>query len=210
MFILKPCNNHIDIANYCRYSFDMKNTDFENPLEDEAECTLELQDNEWKFEYCDHDRQIARAIVFDDSGFFYFVRAVRDDDFGKSTLIETSGGGVEQNEDLTKAVAREVQEELGIVVDIVCKIGVVSDYYNLIHRHNINNYFLCKVASFGEKHLTKDEIECFHLSTLKMTFEEAVKEYEKCSNSKLGKLIANRELPILHRAKQIMDSIISC
>ena len=138
------------------------------------------------------------------------MRAVRDDDFGKSTLIETSGGGVEQNEDLTKAVAREVQEELGIVVDIVCKIGVVSDYYNLIHRHNINNYFLCKVASFGEKHLTKDEIECFHLSTLKMTFEEAVKEYEKCSNSKLGKLIANRELPILHLAKKIMDSIISC
>ena len=40
---------------------------------------------------------------------------------------------------------------------MVCKIGVVSDYYNLIHRHNINNYFLCKVESFGEKELTEDE-----------------------------------------------------
>jgi hypothetical protein len=63
------------------------------------------------------------------------------------------------------------------------------------------------VSSFGEKNLTKDEIENFHLSTLKISFEEAVKEYEKCSNTKLGRLIANRELPILKQAKQIMDAI---
>jgi 8-oxo-dGTP pyrophosphatase MutT (NUDIX family) len=166
---------------------------------------LELQDNEWKFEYVDHDRQIARAIVFDESGYLYFVRAVRDDDFGKATLIETSGGGVEPGEELTQAIKRELKEELGIETDIVCKIGVVSDYYNLIHRHNINNYYLCKVASFGEKNLTKDEIESFHLSTLKLTFEDAVKEYEKCSTTRLGRLVANRELPILRRAKEIMD-----
>jgi 8-oxo-dGTP pyrophosphatase MutT (NUDIX family) len=172
---------------------------------DEPEIKLELQDNEWKFEYVDHDRQIARAIVFDDSGYFYFVRAIRDDDFGKATLIETSGGGVEQGEELTQAIRRELKEELGIEVDIVCKIGVVSDYYNLIHRHNINNYYLCKVSSFGEKNLTTEEIEDFHLSTLKLSFEEAVKEYEKCSNTKLGRLVANRELPILQRAKQMIE-----
>ena len=100
---------------------------------------------------------------------FYFVRAERDDDFGKVTLIETSGGGVEIGEDLQTAIQRELKEELGISVEIICKIGVVSDYYNLIHRHNINNYFLCKVKSFGEKNLTQDEIESFHLSTLKLT-----------------------------------------
>jgi 8-oxo-dGTP pyrophosphatase MutT (NUDIX family) len=175
---------------------------------DEPEIKLELQDNEWKFEYVDHDRQIARAIVFDDSGYFYFVRAIRDDDFGKATLIETSGGGVEQGEELTQAIRRELKEELGIEVDIVCKIGVVSDYYNLIHRHNINNYYLCKVSSFGEKNLTTEEIEDFHLSTLKLSFEEAVKEYEKCSNTKLGRLVANRELPILQRAKQMIEQTI--
>jgi 8-oxo-dGTP pyrophosphatase MutT (NUDIX family) len=171
------------------------------------ELRLELQDNEWKFEYTDHDRQIARAIVFDDAGYFYFVRAIRDDDFGKATLIETSGGGVEPGEELTQAIRRELKEELGVEVDIVCKIGVVSDYYNLIHRHNINNYFLCKVLSFGEKNLTKDEIESFHLSTLKLTFEDAVKEYEKCSDTKIGRLVANRELPVLQRAKQIIEKM---
>lgn len=172
-----------------------------------SELMLELKDIEWAFEYTDHDRQIARAIVFDADGFFYFVRSDRDDDFGKATLIETSGGGVEDGENLTAAIKRELMEELGANVDIVCKIGVVSDYYNLIHRHNINNYFLCRASSFGERNLTQDEIESFHLSTLKLYYEDAVKEYERCAVTKLGRLIANRELPVLRMAKEIIDKI---
>ena len=171
------------------------------------EIKIELQDTQWKKEYIDHDRNIVRAIVYDENRMFYFVRAVRDDEFGKATLIETSGGGVENGEDLTTAVQRELKEELGVSVDVVCKIGIVSDYYNLIHRHNINNYFLCKIKSFGQKNLTQDEIEKFHLSTLKMSYEEAVIEYENRKNSKLGTLIANRELPVLHRAKEILDKL---
>lgn len=100
----------------------------------------------------------------------------------------------------------ETKEELGADVEVVCKIGVVSDYYNLIHRHNINNYFLCRVNSFGDKNLTEDEINCFHLSTLKLSYEDAVKEYEYRSNTRLGKLVANRELPVLYRAKEMIDS----
>jgi len=169
------------------------------------ELFIELRDTEWPFEYVDHDRRIARAIVFDDEGFFYFVRAQRDDDFGKATLIETSGGGVELGEDLQTAIRRELKEELGAEVDVICKIGVVSDYYNLIHRHNLNHYFLCKVISFGDKSLTQDEIEDFHLSTLKLTYEEAVREYERRKETGLGRLIANRELPILRRTGEMVN-----
>ena len=171
-----------------------------------TEIILHLQDEEWPFEYTDHDRQIVRAIVFDEHGYFYFVRAIRDDDFGKATLIETSGGGVESGEDLHTAISREIKEELGGNIEILCKIGVVDDYYNLIHRHNINNYYLCKVTSFGDKNLTQDEIESFHLSTLKLSYEEALLEYEKCASTKLGRLVAKRELPILKQAKILLDS----
>ncbi|MBQ8946722.1 MAG: NUDIX hydrolase [Lachnospiraceae bacterium] len=170
-----------------------------------SELVIELQDMEWPFEFTDHDRLIARAICFDDDGFFYFVRAERDDDFGKATLIETSGGGVEAGEDLQSAIRRELKEELGAEVDDVRKIGVVSDYYNLIHRHNLNNYFLCKIKAFGDRNLTQDEIEDFHLSTLKMTYEEAIREYEKRRETRIGRLIANRELPVLLRAKEMME-----
>ena len=175
-------------------------------IANQLELNMYFQDEEWPFEYTDHDRQIVRAIVFDDEGFFYFVRAERDDDFGRATLIETSGGGVEKGEDLLAAIRRELKEELGAGVEVLCKIGVVSDYYNLIHRHNINNYYLCKVISFGEKNLMQDEIECFHLSTLKLKYEQAIDEYERCSCTKLGRLVANRELPVLKYAKQIMEN----
>lgn len=170
-----------------------------------SELLIELQDTEWSFEYTDHDRRIARAVVFDDEGFLYFVRAERDDDFGQATLIETPGGGVENGEDIQTAIKRELKEELGVEVEIVCKIGVVSDYYNLIHRHNLNNYYLCKVKSFGDKNLTQDEIDDFHLSTLKLTYEEAVGEYEKRRETKLGRLIANRELPILRKTQELFE-----
>ena len=168
------------------------------------ELYLELKDEEWPFEYTSHDRQIVRAIVFDDEKNFYFVRANRDDDFGVSTLIETAGGGVEEGEDLLAAIKRELNEELGIKSEVICKIGVVSDYYNLIHRHNINNYYLCRIVSFGDKHLTPEEIEDFHLSTLKMTYDEAAREYVKRRESRLGRLVCNRELPVLEKAKEIL------
>ncbi|MBO5716221.1 MAG: NUDIX hydrolase [Clostridia bacterium] len=171
------------------------------------EIELNLRDEEWEFNGVTHDRQIARAIVFDDEGYFYFVRVDRDDDFGRAIYIETAGGGVEQNENPDVAIHRELQEELGASVEVLCKIGVVSDYYNLIKRHNINNYYLCRATSFGEKHMTEDEIHAYHLSTLKLTYDEAVAEYEKRRETPLGRIICNRELPILKRAKEILDNM---
>ena len=174
-------------------------------INDFNEINLQLTDSEWAFDYTNHDRQIVRAIVVDEEDFFYFVRADRDDDFGKAVIIETAGGGVEDGEDLDDAIKRELAEELGAKVEVICKIGTVSDYYNLIHRHNINNYYLCRATEFGEKKMTEDEISKFHLSTLRIRYEEAVAEYEKNKKYKLGRLIAQREMPILVRAKEILD-----
>ena len=111
-------------------------------FENFQELELNFRDEQWENEYIDHDREIVRAIVFDNEGYFYFVRVDRDDDFGRAVLIETAGGGVEKGENLHDAIKRELEEELGAEVEVLCKLGVVSDYYNLIHRHNINNYFL--------------------------------------------------------------------
>ena len=174
-------------------------------MTDNNELRLDLEDTEWPLEYISHDRRIARGVVFDDEGRFYFVRANRDDLFGKATHIETPGGGVEEGEDLTEAIRRELSEELGVEVEILGKIGVVSDYYNVIHRHNLSNYYLCRIVSFGDKHLTAEEIDEFHLSSVSMSFEKAVAEYENQRETPIGRLITNRELPVLLRAKEMIE-----
>lgn len=170
------------------------------------ELNISLIDNEWPKEYINHDRVIARGIVFfkDD---LYFVKIDRDDDFGKASYIETSGGGVDPNEKLEDAIKRELSEELGVEVKIISKIGIVSDYYNKIHRHNINHYFLCEIISFGNKHMTEDEINLWHLSTIKLKYDEALSLYEKNRDTRIGRLVANREIPILKRAKEILDNL---
>lgn len=168
---------------------------------------IELQDNEWAYTHTDHDREIVRAIVVDEAGIFRFIRAAREDIFCHGTIIETAGGGVEAGEDLHAAVRREIREELGAEVEILAEIGTVSDYYNLIHRHNINHYFLCRAIAFGETRMTEEEVHTFHLSPLNLTYEEAVAEYERRTETALGRLIAARELPILHRAKELLDAM---
>ena len=168
---------------------------------------IDLQDTQWPFTYTDHDRQVVRAIVVDADGAYYFNRAVRDDIFCHGAIIETAGGGVEAGEDLLDAIHRELREELGAEVEILAEIGTVSDYYNLIHRHNINHYYLCRATAFGEPQMTEDEVNAFHLSTLKLTYDEALAEYRRCCDGPLGRLIAARELPILKRAKEMLDTL---
>ena len=56
------------------------------------------------------------------------------------------------------------------------------------------------------RHLTPEETEDFHLSTLRLTYEEAVREYRKRACTPIGRLLANRELPVLARAKAMLDT----
>ena len=53
--------------------------------------------------------------------------------------------------------------------------------------------------------MTDEEKEDFHLSMLKLKYEEAEREYILRSNTRLGKLISNRELQILREAKRILN-----
>ena len=49
-----------------------------------------------------------------------------------------------------------------------------------------------------------DEIERFHMSTLRLTYDEAEAEYRRLACTPIGRLIADRELPVLSRAKEIL------
>lgn len=167
---------------------------------------LVLEDTSWPRENKKLKiRNIVRAIVYTDDGFFYFVNPTRDDDFGKLNFIETSGGGVDDFETLKTAIKRELKEEMGVEIALVAYLGFVKDYYNLINRENHNHYFLVKALSFGNKHLTPEESFEFDLKTFKTTYQEARKFYNKNKETKLGRLIYAREVPILDYAFETIN-----
>ena len=60
---------------------------------------------------------------------------------------------------------------------------------------------------FMQKQCQKANYAVFHLSTIKLTYEESLAEYEKRRETKLGRLIANREMPILKKANEIMSKL---
>ena len=57
----------------------------------------------------------------------------------------------------------------------------------------------------GEQELLDYEKNDFQMKVLSLSYEEAVKLYEEQTDKKLGRLLTNRELPILKVAKQWLE-----
>ena len=81
--------------------------------------------------------------------------------FGKLTHLETPGGGVNENEDIKLALKREIAEECGMIIDIIDELGIIEDDYNIIHRHNISCYYLCREVGRCDSRLEDYEKELF-------------------------------------------------
>lgn len=176
-------------------------------MEGLMECINELVDDQYPFTEITHTRDVARAILVDGDkkGWKVCLMHLKCEDklFGDRDYYETPGGGVEKGESLAHAVIREVEEETGYQASIVCPIGYVSDYYNLIKRHNMNYYFLLKVEGKGSTHL--EDYEKSMISEMKwFSLSEAIEAYETHNSAPLEKLVCARELPVLKKAMEIL------
>lgn len=167
---------------------------------------LYLKDEQYPLDYIDHNRYIARAVIINNDRKIAILHVVRNDIFGNYDYYELPGGGVNNNERPEEAVVREAHEETGVSAFIVDKIGVVDDYYNLIHRHNINYYFLLKIKHFG--HRTLEEYEKSMIKeTLWVSIDEAIEKFKEMPSSGVSLLVKNREVPILLEARKIMKTL---
>ena len=162
-----------------------------------------LIDDQYDKSNITHTRKIARAILLNEENKICLLHVLGDDDFGHRDYYETPGGGVNENELLEEAVIREIKEETGYNSYIVQELGIVEDYYNLIHRHNINHYYLLKTTSYEKEELEEYEKGIID-SKIFVDIDTAISLYENMNKEKLEILVKNRELPILKMVKEIL------
>ena len=165
---------------------------------------LKLKDNEFKYVKTTHKRDVARAVILNDKNEMCLLNVIRNDEFGNASYYETPGGGVDSGEDFIKAVIREVDEEVGLKVEVIAYLGCVDDYYNLIYRNNINHYYLCKIVGKTKIHHVSLGDDLIH-DIIFVNINEAINLYEKSATTKIGKLLLNREKPILIEANKILN-----
>ena len=169
------------------------------------EPRFSFKDDQYMFEGVNHTREIVRAILLDEFDNVCLEYLLDDDGFGPRDYYETPGGGIKPGETHEQAIKREIVEEVGYTCEIIAPLGEVDDYYNLIKRKNHNYYYLARRLNKVEQHLEPDE----KIRISKIIFvpiDEAISLYENMQNVLVGRLVKQRELPILKLAKKTLQS----
>ena len=159
-----------------------------------------FKDNIYPFNGIKEERKIVRCVLLDNDEKVVLELMERNDIFSYSKYLETPGGGLNKEESFYDGLKREIKEELGYEIEIISELDVVEDYYNLLYRKNINHYFLAKIVAKCDKHLEELEKEIIR-GEIHLSFDDAINKIKENIGG-VGKLVLQRELPILELAKQ--------
>ena len=165
---------------------------------------LHLKDDQYEYTYIDNVRYVCRGVLLNDKNEIALNKLHGFDNFGSRNYYETPGGGKKDNETLKEALLREMREETGYEVKIIKELGMVNDYYNLIHRNNRNYFYLCKAVKYVGKELENYEKSLIE-KVVWVNVDEAIRLYEEMGGSGVAILVKNRELPILKKVKKILE-----
>lgn len=167
---------------------------------------LSLKDDQYPFQGVDHTREVIRAIFLDEDNNVCLEYLKDDDGFGPRDYYETPGGGAKPNETHEETLFRELKEEVGYESEVISFLGEVDDYYNLIKRKNHNFYYLVRRTKKVEQHLEDDEQIRIN-KIIWVPIDEAIRLYEEMQNVLVGRLVKQRELPILKLAKSALQKL---
>jgi len=99
------------------------------------------------------ERKASRAIVFDKDKKIALLHAT------KKNFHKLPGGGIEDGENITNALARELLEEIGCSANNIRELGIIEEYRNKFELHQISYCFLADlVGNKGTPNLEEDEI----------------------------------------------------
>ena len=97
-------------------------------------------------------RKAARSLVFNSKNEIALMNV------SKHNYYKLPGGGIKLDEDIYKALEREIKEEVGAKIEIVRELGCIIEYGNELELLQINYCFVSNLKALGEPEFTETEI----------------------------------------------------
>ncbi|HUB93486.1 MAG TPA: NUDIX domain-containing protein [Verrucomicrobiae bacterium] len=145
-------------------------------------------------------RQAARAVLLDSLGRVYLINV------SLHGYHKLPGGGIEGDEDVEVALARELMEEVGCKAEIIGELGKVIEYRDSQELNQTSYGFLAKQVGLQlSSTLEDDEINEGMVEVKVKNIDAAIKLFRNDSPDGLeGKFIRKRDLAFLEMARSLL------
>lgn len=164
---------------------EISNKDFGQPDTDENNLIL---------------RRAARAVILNNES-KVAVLSVAGGEYHK-----IPGGGIEEDEDIRLALAREIYEEAGVKAEVIDEVGSILEY-----RDGLKQYSYCYLAKvvgeIGVPEFTDDELNSGFQAPDWLSIDEAIDNFMCDSPTFLrAEFMSLRDRTFLEEARKIMES----
>lgn len=144
-------------------------------------------------------RHAARAILFNKDNNIALIKVT------KRHHHKLPGGGLEDNEDISEALTRELAEETGCTATVTKEVGKIEETRNQANLKQISYCYIAEIS--GEQQelgLTQDEIDKGS-ELIWVPLEKAIELLKNDDTADYhGKFIKVRDSKFLEEAKQIL------
>jgi 8-oxo-dGTP diphosphatase len=146
-------------------------------------------------------RLAARAIILDSKNNVALLS------IPKLNYHKIPGGGLKEDEDIKKALKREIKEEVGCDIEIIKELGEIIEYRNKYGQKQISYCFLTRIkGNKGNPSYTKKEKEA-DFTLLWIPLDKAIELIEKDNpQDYILKFIKLRDYTFLLEAKKMLEN----
>lgn len=162
------------------------------------ELLREIKDKEWpKNESTLEIREASRAVLFDENGLIPLLYV------SNYNYHKLPGGGIDDDENKTQALIREVIEEVGSKIEVNGEVGKIIEYRSKWNLKQISFCYVGKIISKGVPTFTEAELsQNFKLVWLPLGQAISKVEGDKPTNYE-GPFIQERDLVFLKRVREM-------
>lgn len=146
-------------------------------------------------------REAARAVLIDDLNQVYLLNVSRQ---GYHKL---PGGGIDEGEEITQALKRELLEEVGCEAEVIAELGTIYETRDFEKLNQISYCFLARqIGKQGAAQLEESEIAEGMQEVKVKSIDEAIAllQSDRPDNTE-GRFIKKRDLAILNKAREAMN-----